>query len=146
MEPVADELTPVERAQGLAEWSPGAAEAFRELAAEMGFELDYSPESLSQVEQLITALPARKGRPKKQYRELAGVTGAYLAEVILRNVSGEWGFETEWDAGGIRLPSGTWVFPLHKSRKRYEDGPGDDFVSYYMALGQDEFERDGEER
>jgi hypothetical protein len=59
-----------------------------------------------------------------------------LAEVILRNVGGRWGFESEMDAGGIQLPSGTWVFPLHKSRKRYEDGPGDDFVSYFTVISE----------
>jgi 2,4-dienoyl-CoA reductase-like NADH-dependent reductase (Old Yellow Enzyme family) len=29
-------------------------------------------------------------------------------------------------------------FPLHKSRKRYEDGPGDDFVAYYSAIAEGE--------
>jgi hypothetical protein len=132
------ELTPEERAAGLTAWSPDAAESFRAFAADMGFELDYSPESLSQVERLITeALSGRNGKPKRKYRELSGVTGAYVAEVILRNIGGEWGFEPEWEAGGIRLPSGMWVFPLHKAGKRYEDGPGDDFASYYMVVKRD---------
>jgi hypothetical protein len=48
------------------------------------------------------------------------------------------GFEREFQAGGIRLRSGTWVFPLHKSRKRFEDGTGDDFVSYCMVIERDE--------
>ena len=133
------EPTPEERAAGLAAWSPDAAESFRDLASDLGFHLDYSPDSLSQVERMILdKFSDRRGRPKKKFHDLAGVTGAYVAEVILRNVGGEWGFEPEWQAGGIRLHSGTWVFPLHKSRKRYEDGPGDDFVSYYTVLERDE--------
>lgn len=113
---------------------------FCEFAADMDFELDYTPASLSEVERLINALPGRKGKPKKEYRDLAGITGGYLAEVILRSIGGEWAYEPEWEAAGIRLPSGTHVFPLHKSRKRYEDGPGDDFVSYYRVLEQGESE------
>jgi hypothetical protein len=136
------EPTPQERVRFLAEWSPEAAESFREVAADFGYDLDYSPASLTEVERLISEeLSGRRGVPKKKYRDLAGVAGGYLAEVILRNIGGEWAFESKFEAGGIRLPSGTFVFPLHKSRKRYEDGPGDDFVSYYTVLEQHESRR-----
>jgi hypothetical protein len=138
----AEQPTPEEREEFLRGWSPDAAEGFREVAADMGFDLDYSPASLARVEELINTLPGRKGTPKKQYRELSGVTGAYLAEVILRNVGGEWAWEDELEAGGIRLPSRTFVFPLHKARKRYEDGPGDDLVSYYAVIERDHSEPD----
>jgi hypothetical protein len=133
------ERIPDERAASLAAWSPEAAEAFRSLAADHGFDLDYSPESLADVERLITEkFSGRGGKPKKRWRDLSGTSGAYVAEVILRNIGGTWGFQSEFQAGGIQLPSGTWVFPLHKSRKRYEDGPGDDFVSYYSVIADGE--------
>lgn len=133
------ERTPGGRAASLAAWSPEAAEAFRSVAAEYGFELDYSPESLDDVERLISEkFSGRRGKPKKKWRDMSGTTGAYVAEVILRNIGGAWGFESEFQAGGIQLPSGTWIFPLHKSRKRYEDGPGDDFVSYYAVVAEGE--------
>ena len=133
------ERTSGERAASLAAWSPEAAEAFRSVAAEYGFELDYSPESLGDVERLIPEkFSGRRGKPKKRWRDMSGTTGAYVAEVILRNIGGAWGFESEFQAGGIQLPSGTWIFPLHKSRKRYEDGPGDDFVSYYAVVAEGE--------
>jgi hypothetical protein len=129
------EGTAADRAASLAAWSPGAAESFRELANDLGFQLDYSAQSLSEVERMITEeFSDRSGVPKEKFHDLVGATGAYVAEVILRNVGGEWGFEPEFEAGGIQLPSGTWVFPLHKSRKRFEEGPGDDFVSYYTVL------------
>jgi len=131
------QLAPDERAAALAAWSPGAAEAFREAAEGFGFYLDYTPGSLGEVERLITEkLSDRKGMPKKKWHDMAGATGAYLAEVILRNVGGSWGFNTEMDAGGIQLPGGTWIFPLHKSRKRYEDGPGDDLVACFAVVSE----------
>ncbi len=133
------EPTPSERAASLAAWYPDAAEAFRSVAADYGFDLDYSPESLVDVERLITEqFSGRRGKPKKKWHDLSGTTGAYVAEVILRNIGGVWGFETEFQAGGVQLPSGTWVFPLHKSRKRFEDGPGDDLVAYYSVIAASE--------
>jgi hypothetical protein len=136
---MAPELSPEARVAELREWSPQAAEAFRSAAAEFGIELDYSAESLGEVERLIGEnFSDRRGNPKRKWRDMSGTTGAYVAEVILRQLGGEWDFEPEFQAGGIRLPSGTWVFPLHKSRKRYEDGPGDDFVSYFQVLAERE--------
>ncbi len=118
--------------------SPGAAEAFRRVDADFGYELGHTPASLSEVERLITQkFSDRKGMPRKKWHDLAGTTGAYLAEVLLRHVGGRWAFRSELDAAGIEFASGKWVFPLHKSRKRYEDGRGDDFVSYFTVVTED---------
>jgi len=134
--------SPEERIAYLKSWSPETAEAFRELALDFDVSLDYSPESVNEVERLITEnFTDRRGRVKKKHHDLAGATGAYVTEVILRNLGGEWDWEPEWHIGGIRLPSGSFTSPLAKSRKRYEDGPGDDFVSYYHVLAQEEARR-----
>jgi hypothetical protein len=130
-----DDPSPEERIAFLESWSVETAEAFRALAADFDVDLDYSPESLGEVERLIREnLTDRRGRVKKKHHDLAGATGAYVTEVILRNVGGTWDWEPEWAVAGIRLPSGSFTAPLAKSRKRYEDGEGDDFVSYYHVL------------
>ena len=135
----ANEQSPEERISALAEWSPETAEAFRDLAADFGVTLDYSPESLREVERLIGEnFTDRHGRVKKKHYDLSGATGAYVTEVILRNIGGRWDWESEWEVGGIRLPSGAFTAPLAKARKRFEDGAGDDFVSYYYVLARSE--------
>jgi hypothetical protein len=135
------EPSPEERIAELEKWSAETAEAFRDLAADFGVNLDYSPESLGEVERLITEnLTDRRGRVKKKHHDLAGATGAYVTEVILRNLGGKWDWEPEWEVAGIRFSSSGFTAPLAKSRKRYEDGPGDDFVSYYYVLAQQEAE------
>ena len=126
----------------LEEWSPRAAEAFREAASEFGVELDFSPESLRDVERLIKEnFSTRRGTVKKKWRDLSGTTGAYVTEVILRSLGGRWDWEPSFEVAGVRLPSGAFTAPLAKSRKRYEEGEGDDFVSYYHALKQIEAEQ-----
>src|SRR5215216_7725922 len=97
--------SPEERIAYLKSWSPETAEAFRELALDFDVSLDYSPESVNEVERLITEnFTDRRGRVKKKHHDLAGATGAYVTEVILRNLGGEWDWEPEWHIGGIRLP------------------------------------------
>jgi hypothetical protein len=104
--------------------------------------LDYSPDSLREVERLVREnFTDRRGRVKKKWRDLSGATGAYVTEVILRNLGGGWDWEPEFHVAGVRLPSGAFTALLAKSRKRYEEGEGDDFVSYYYALAQIEGER-----
>jgi hypothetical protein len=129
--------TPEQRIALLKDWSPEAAETFRDLASDFGVDLDYSPESLREVERFISENFAdRHGRVKRKHRDLSGATGAYLTEVILRNLGGHWDWEPEWEVAGIRFPDGGFTSPLAKSRKRFEDGPGDEFVSYYQMLAE----------
>ena len=133
--------SPDARVAALRAWSPEAAEEFRRLAADFGIELDYTPGSLAEVERLIAEnFSGRGGKVKRKWRDLSGATGAYVTEVLLRNLGGEWAWEPEWEVGGIRLPSGAFTAPLAKSKKRYEDGPADEFVSYYRALEEVETE------
>ena len=119
----------------LVAWSREAAQEFRALANDWGVYLDYSPESLDDVERLIRArLTGRGEKPKRRFRDLAGATGAYVSEVIVRNLGGRWAWNEELDVGGLRLPSGAFTAPLAKSRKRFDDGEGDDLAAYYRAL------------
>ena len=134
-----EEHTPKERVRWLEQWSPETAEAFCEAALEYGITLDYSPESLGEVERLIREnFTDRRGRVKKKWRDLSGAIGAYVTEVILRNLGGRWDWEPEFEVAGVRLPSGAFTAPLAKSRKRLEEGEGDDFVSYYYVLADTE--------
>lgn len=135
----AHDQTPEQRVAFLKEWSRETAEMFRDLASDFGVTLDYSPESLGEVERLITEnFTDRRGRVKRKYYDVAGATGAYVTEVILRNLGGRWDWEPEWEVAGVRFPSGAFTAPLAKSRKRFEEGAGDDFVSYYQVLAETE--------
>jgi hypothetical protein len=135
MSMTAHDETPEQRVAFLKEWSRETGEMFRDLASDFGVNLDYSAESLREVERLITDnFTDRRGRVKRKYRDLSGATGAYVTEVILRNLGGHWDWEPEFEIAGVRFPSGGFTAPLAKARKRFEDGAGDEFVSYYQML------------
>jgi hypothetical protein len=65
--------------------------------------------------------------------------GAYLGEVIRRNVGGTWHADEEDPRGEINvelvLPDGTKIWPVHRVMKRYTNGAEDGIAPYGAALG-----------
>ena len=79
------------------------ANNFVEFAQESGHELDYSEESLPTVERIIDAefadwRPWRRGKAKKAAVPVASLVGAYVGEVMVRNLGGTWGWMPEYDS------------------------------------------------
>jgi hypothetical protein len=70
------------------------AEQFVESMRDLGWELDYSEESLQTVEDMIDRQfgdwrPWRRGRAAKKNTPIASLVGAYVGEVMIRHVGGE---------------------------------------------------------
>jgi hypothetical protein len=126
-----------------------------------GFEFDYSPESIKALENVLSGMYRKFPRglwAKLTRRTITeaqiwdkGVSwGAYLGEVIRRNLGGRWvcriatdpalgmshpyAVAPEKSAQFIVLPSGGVIAPLSKVFKRLADGPADDVVSYYWMV------------
>ena len=107
-------------------------------------ELDYSEPSLRQVESMLACFyaygqyrnaVAGQLQPlvEDTVRHLAEMLGAYLGEVIRRNLGGEWATQTplpDEPRASIRLLSG-WISPIGKVHKRLTEGPDDDILTYY---------------
>jgi hypothetical protein len=107
------------------EWSPPAAETVREEARAHGIELDYSIASGSALEGLIA-----DGLDP----ELTNAVGAYMAEVFIRELGGAWAMNDDQGLVGIRFPSGHWVFPPDKAKRRFDKGPSHDLANYLRAV------------
>jgi hypothetical protein len=97
-----------------------------------GEELDYSEESIAQLDKII-----QKGwpdRPPAMLEPTVVTFGAYLGETIRRNIGGEWGFaESEGyylDGVGEKAK----IFPFAKVTKRFKNGEEDSLEFYYKAI------------
>jgi hypothetical protein len=106
---------------------------------DFGWELDYSEQSLETVEEMIERQfadwrPWRKGKAAKKNVPIASLVGAYVGEVMIRHVGGEWGWMPDFDVAAVKLPSGTWTSPPAKAQKRFVNGQEDNLVAYYEAL------------
>lgn len=106
---------------------------------DFGWELDYSERSLQTVEEVIERQfvdwrPWRKGKAAKKNVPIASLVGAYVGEVMIRHVGGEWGWMPDFDVAAVKLPSGTWTSPPAKAQKRFVNGREDNLVAYYEAL------------
>ncbi len=121
------------------------ADQFVTLMRESGWKLDYSDTSVQTLEEMIDRQfadwrPWRRGRVAKKNVPIASLVGAYLGEVMIRHIGGQWGWMPEFEVAGVQLPSGLWTSPPAKAQKRFVHGREDDLVFYYEALKRSEGE------
>ena len=65
--------------------------------------------------------------------------GAYVGEVLARELGGVWRVDADTPASeeGLTmvLPDGSMVWPLQRVMKRYAEGPENSIAAYGLALG-----------
>ena len=105
---------------------------------QFGESLDFSSESLEQVERIMSALhkQVKEGTPDRklsddQITELSKLWGIYVGEVIRRYYGGQWSL-----ADGVPdlVLGGRNASPLAKVRKRIVDGPMDNLKYYFTSI------------
>jgi hypothetical protein len=113
-----------------------------------GVELDFSPESLQQVEEILGKIHGgiRKGwfwrlvrleTSEEQIETLCKIFGGYLGEVIRKQAGGEWRITDSPGGEGtiLTLQKGDdRIFPASKVYKRLTNGAEDDVWFYYQAM------------
>ena len=121
-----------------------AANAVNFAQSNFGISLDFSVESIDQVESLANRLfhTRPKGFIAKLFRKLPSendvqnvckMLGAYIGEVYRQNKGGEWQINQEHQAIGL-VDGETWIFPLAKVLKRITNGKKDDLSAYFAAI------------
>jgi hypothetical protein len=116
-------------------------------AKSVGVSLDYSPDSIRQVEgvleKLCAAIPRglsrliRRRPSAEDMATMAKMYGGYIGEVVRRTAGGEWMLDTEIVPGHtvISLRKGEQrIFPPSKVEKRLANGPEDNVWFYYQVL------------
>jgi hypothetical protein len=134
--------------QDLSEIMQSYAEQAVAAARAQQIELDYSEESLKQVENILERLdgPMRGGAPgaaagavpsDSETEDLCKMWGGYLGEVVRRRWGGEWVLEN-YPGGNVltvalSTPGGT-VFPSMKIYRRLSQGAAENVWSFYCML------------
>jgi hypothetical protein len=113
-------------------------------AAEVsGVELDYTPDSLIRVDEIIEQFRS-DGVTSDQVGETLFGFGCYVGEVLNRNAGGVWRRATqkEIDFFGfpmvVELPTGRVCNPIGKAFKRLEQGPADSLPYFYHVFTSQE--------
>ncbi|MNS21856.1 hypothetical protein D3C72_536330 [compost metagenome] len=100
-----------------------------------GVLLDYSEESLEDLERLATQLWPNPIEEQEALDALLSNWGAYLGQAILENLGGEWTFRKDLEHASVHFPrTGLEAFPFHKMRKRLALGAEDSMVDFYEAI------------
>jgi hypothetical protein len=108
-----------------------------------GIELDFSAESVRQIEQIAAQLynsrPKgiaklfRKGPSQDTVETFAKMFGAYIGEVYRRNYGGEWFAHEEMQTYAVGSPDDC-MFPVGKVYKRLTNGDEDNLWYFYQVF------------
>jgi len=121
-----------------------AANAVNFAHSNFGISLDFSVESIEQVESMANRLfhTRPKGFIAKLFRKqpsdndvqnVCKMLGAYIGEVYRQNKGGEWEINHDQQAIGL-LVGDTWIFPLAKVLKRITNGKKDNLSEYFATI------------
>jgi hypothetical protein len=104
-------------------------------AAKQGFSLDYSPQSVEVLDDMITAFWGTDGPSDHAFDDMVKVIGSYLGEVMIRNLGGVWAHNDEFNTAGVQHGTGWW-FPHAKVAKRLTGEPGNDLRFFYSVTAE----------
>ena len=110
------------------------------LAREFHAQLDFSENSLMEVEAVLAELAREMPKDKpsaEDVSEICKVWGSYLGEVVRRRFGGEWSIETYpgKDFATLTLNvNGNRLFPSIKIHRRLTEGEGENVWSFYRMV------------
>ena len=116
----------------------GFAEQAVRLGREFKVHLDYSENSLQEVEHLLGRLHDDMSKSDaNKIEEMAKIWGGYLGEVVRRRFGGEWSID-KYPAGDFLIVSfnvnGARLFPSMKVHKRLTEGSSENIWSFYQSV------------
>jgi len=119
------------------------------MARQLHVELDYTEQSLEQVERLLGQLhdelqngnavdsAAAPQLDAQRMDEMSRIWGGYLGEVVRRRFGGEWTIE-KYPAGDFLIVTlnvnGAKVFPAMKIHKRLTNGAAENLLAFYQNV------------
>ncbi|MFJ9033221.1 hypothetical protein ACIRQP_32845 [Streptomyces sp. NPDC102274] len=109
-----------------------------------GYQADFTPESLRNVERFMTehsdhGIAVADGLLATDLGPRLFALGAYLGETVRHSLGGTWeaGDEDPYSEVNVafRLPDGSFIWPVQRVIKRFQNGLEDCIVSYAIGLG-----------
>lgn len=121
-----------------------AAEWVSQALQSSGYRADFSPSSLWHIDFFFDD-HSRNGEPipggllSEEVGKRLFAIGAYVGEVLRRNIGGEWrGDDTDPQAEinvELRLASGARCWPVQRVIKRFRNGSEDSVAAYGIGMG-----------
>lgn len=119
-----------------------------ELANQMGTDLNFSEESLRNLDEILEqyhqGIPKglkkifSKGPSEEQIAQMSKIWGGYLGEVIKKHLGGEWGLSKQFnDAIALLFDDNSEIYPPAKVSKRILNGREDNVCHFYQAIKKD---------
>lgn len=117
-----------------------------QLASRMGYELDYTGESLLAVEEILEKyhrdLPKgwkrlfRRTPTEEQISQVSKMWGGYVGEVMRRELGGEWGMSSSFENAISLIINTTEIYPPAKVNKRILNGNEDNIYLFFRVMKQ----------
>ena len=103
-----------------------------------GYKADFTIESLKEIDRFFDEQNVPGGLLSEQVGQRLFAIGAYIGEVIIAVIGGEWETDDS-DPGGeiniaVKLPDGNVVWPVHRAMGRYKNGKEDSIYAYVSLL------------
>jgi len=110
-----------------------------EAARAFGAGLDYSEDSLKELENILSRLQKRSegNSTQEELDETCKMWGSYLGEVVRRRFGGTWSIETYPGKRFATLTlsvGGSKLFPSMKVHRRLTQGESDDVWTFYKMV------------
>lgn len=110
------------------------------IAREFNARLDYSENSLMELEAIVSQLAADLpdgGPPSDELTEICKMWGSYFGEVVRRRFGGDWSIETYPGKQFATLTlnvAGNKLFPSMKVHRRIVGGEADNLWTFYKMV------------
>ena len=115
------------------------AEQAVRIAREFNATLDYSENSLMELEAIVAqlALDLPNGAPAEELAEMCKMWGSYFGEVVRRRFGGDWSIDTYPGKQFATLTltvAGNKLFPSMKVHRRLTAGDADNLWTFYKMV------------
>jgi len=115
------------------------AEQAVRIAREFNATLDYSENSLMELEAIVAqlAIDLPNGAPAEELAEMCNMWGSYFGEVVRRRFGGDWSIDTYPGKQFATLTltiSGNKLFPSMKVHRRLTAGDTDNLWTFYKMV------------
>jgi len=121
-----------------------AAEWISEALASSGYEADFSPNSLVEIDRFfsensVDGRPVLGGLLSESLGGRIFALGAYAGEVVRRSIGGEWRGDDDDPSVEVNvelhLPDSTICWPMQRVMKRYKLGSSDSIAAWGSGAG-----------
>lgn len=106
-----------------------------------GYKADYTLESMKEIDRFIDEQSGENGIISRNRGSILFSLGCYVGETVIRLYGGKWHTDDNDPEGeinaAVELDNGTFICPMQRVIKRYQNGSEDGIYAYVYVLSPD---------